>query len=126
MNKYVDFFANLCQQDYQFQRYRPSHIAAAAVLAARRALCIKCVFCFLFCGVVRYQPVVCVFARSRKLRSCSCYVFAVAGGVPATRIVIVTLSVAFTATVAISAVLVLLGIGGVASTATPMYRLFSH
>lgn len=41
MNKYVDFFANLCQQDYQFQRYRPSHIAAAAVLAARRALCIK-------------------------------------------------------------------------------------
>lgn len=41
MNKYVDFFANLCQQDYQFQRYKPSHIAAAAILAARRALCIK-------------------------------------------------------------------------------------
>ncbi|CAN0009425.1 unnamed protein product [Hapterophycus canaliculatus] len=41
MNKYVDFFANLCQQDYQFQRYKPSHIAAAAILAARRALCIR-------------------------------------------------------------------------------------
>lgn len=40
MKKYVDFFANLCQQDYRFQRYRPSHIAAAAILAARRALCI--------------------------------------------------------------------------------------
>ncbi|CBN75925.1 cyclin D1 [Ectocarpus siliculosus] len=41
MNKYVDFFANLCQQGYQFQRYKPSHIAAAAILTARRALCIK-------------------------------------------------------------------------------------
>ncbi|CAM9968359.1 unnamed protein product, partial [Ectocarpus fasciculatus] len=41
MNKYVDFFANLCQQGYQFQRYKPSHIAATAILAARRALCIK-------------------------------------------------------------------------------------
>ena len=48
MKKYVDFFANLCQQDYQFQSYRPSHIAAASILAARRALCIKCVpWCFI-------------------------------------------------------------------------------
>ncbi|KAG5190821.1 cyclin-like protein [Tribonema minus] len=40
MKKYVEFFANLCQQDYSFQRHRPSTIAAASILAARRALCI--------------------------------------------------------------------------------------
>lgn len=44
MKKYVDFFANLSQQDYKFQGYRPSHIAAASIFAARKALCIKCVF----------------------------------------------------------------------------------
>ncbi|CAN0393523.1 unnamed protein product, partial [Discosporangium mesarthrocarpum] len=41
MNKYVEFFANLCQQHYRFQHYLPSHLAAVAVLAARRALCIR-------------------------------------------------------------------------------------
>jgi Cyclin, C-terminal domain len=41
MKKYVEFFANLCQQDYSFQRYLPSTIAAASVLAARRALCVQ-------------------------------------------------------------------------------------
>lgn len=58
MKKYVDFFANLCQQDYQFQRYRPSHIAAAAILAARRALCIMWVPSVLaVCPVSRQGPV---------------------------------------------------------------------
>jgi len=41
MKKYVEFFANLCQQDYSFQRHLPSTIAASSILAARRALCIQ-------------------------------------------------------------------------------------
>lgn len=36
--KYHQFFADLCQQDYSFQQYLPSHLAAAIVLCARRAL----------------------------------------------------------------------------------------
>jgi hypothetical protein len=41
MKKYVEFFANLCQQDYGFLQHMPSEIAAASILAARRALCIS-------------------------------------------------------------------------------------
>jgi len=38
VKKYADFFCNLALQDYAFQRYLPTQLAAAAVLAARVAL----------------------------------------------------------------------------------------
>ncbi|CAM9397541.1 unnamed protein product, partial [Phaeothamnion confervicola] len=40
VKKYVEFFANLCQQDHRFLDHTQSAIAAASVLSARRALCI--------------------------------------------------------------------------------------
>ena len=39
--KYTDFFTDMCQQEYQFYCYPPSLLAAAIVLAARRALNIR-------------------------------------------------------------------------------------
>jgi cyclin A len=38
VKKYADFFAELCLQEYGFQRYIPSVMAAAVVAAARRAV----------------------------------------------------------------------------------------
>jgi len=38
VRKYVEFFCNLTLQDYQFQRYHSTHLAAAIVLATRVAL----------------------------------------------------------------------------------------
>lgn len=36
--KYVDFFADLCQHEYEFQEYFPSLVAAATIAAGRTAL----------------------------------------------------------------------------------------
>ena len=36
--KYMDFFVDLCQQEFAFQQYSPSMLAAAIVAASRRAL----------------------------------------------------------------------------------------
>jgi hypothetical protein len=36
--KYTNFFTDMCQQDYSFARYPPSLLAAAIVVASRRAL----------------------------------------------------------------------------------------
>jgi hypothetical protein len=41
MQKYTDFFADLTLQEYDFNQYRPSLLAAAIVCAARKALAIK-------------------------------------------------------------------------------------
>eukprot|EP00947_MAST-08B_sp_MAST-8B-sp1_P003609 g3609.t1 len=41
MKKYCDFFADLCLQEYAFQQYVPSVLAASIILAARRALRIR-------------------------------------------------------------------------------------
>eukprot|EP00937_MAST-01D_sp_MAST-1D-sp2_P001889 g1889.t1 len=38
VQKYAEFFADLCLQDYNFQRYAPSLLAAAIVTASRKAL----------------------------------------------------------------------------------------
>lgn len=38
MSKYLDFFADLCAQEYSFERFPPSVLAGAIVVAARRAL----------------------------------------------------------------------------------------
>jgi Cyclin, N-terminal domain/Cyclin, C-terminal domain len=38
VKKYADFFCNLTMQDYSFQRYLPTHLAAAILLASRVAL----------------------------------------------------------------------------------------
>ncbi len=38
VRKYADFFAELCLQEYAFQSYAPSVMAAAVVAAARRAV----------------------------------------------------------------------------------------
>lgn len=38
IKKYAEFFCNLALQDYSFQQYRPSKLAAAAVMASRVAL----------------------------------------------------------------------------------------
>jgi hypothetical protein len=38
IKKYADFFCNLTLQDYSFQRYLPTHLAAAILLASRVAL----------------------------------------------------------------------------------------
>ena len=40
VRKYAVFFANLCLQDYKFARFLPSHLGAAIICAARRALCV--------------------------------------------------------------------------------------
>jgi hypothetical protein len=38
VRKYADFFAELCLQEYAFQKFHPSVLAAAVVAAARRAV----------------------------------------------------------------------------------------
>ena len=38
MKRYIEFFADLCLQDYAFQRFSPSMMAAAIVMASRKAL----------------------------------------------------------------------------------------
>jgi hypothetical protein len=38
MKKYVDFFANLCLQEYSFEFYNQSELAGAILMASRRAL----------------------------------------------------------------------------------------
>ena len=38
VKKYADFFCNLTLQEYSFQQYLPSHLAAAIILASRVAL----------------------------------------------------------------------------------------
>lgn len=41
VKKYAEFFCNLTLQEYAFQQYRPSHLAAAILLASRVALQIE-------------------------------------------------------------------------------------
>ena len=41
MKRYIEFFADLCLQDYTFQRFSPSMMAAAIVMASRKALAIR-------------------------------------------------------------------------------------
>lgn len=41
VRKYADFFCNLTLQEYSFQQYLPSHLAAAIILASRVALNIE-------------------------------------------------------------------------------------
>jgi hypothetical protein len=38
LKKYCEFFANLCMQDYSFQQFYPSELAASIIMASRRAL----------------------------------------------------------------------------------------
>ena len=38
VKKYMDFFCDLAQQEFAFQKYTPSVLAAAVVVASRRAL----------------------------------------------------------------------------------------
>ena len=38
VQKYAEFFADLCLQDYDFQRYPPSLLSAAILTASRKAL----------------------------------------------------------------------------------------
>jgi len=38
VKKYAEFFCNLCLQEYSFQQYAPSHLAAAIILSSRVAL----------------------------------------------------------------------------------------
>ena len=38
IKKYADFFCNLTMQEYQFQKYLPSQLAAAVLMASREAL----------------------------------------------------------------------------------------
>lgn len=38
VHRYIEFFAELCLQDYQFQRFSPSMMAAAIIMASRKAL----------------------------------------------------------------------------------------
>merc|ERR1712160_211497 len=38
VKKYADFFCNLTLQEYSFQQYLPSELAAAILLASREAL----------------------------------------------------------------------------------------
>lgn len=38
VRKYAEFFCNLCLQEYSFQQYLPTHLAAAIILASRVAL----------------------------------------------------------------------------------------
>ena len=45
MKKYGDFFADLCLQEYSFQQYPSSLLAAAVVMASRRALAIVPYWC---------------------------------------------------------------------------------
>ena len=41
MKRYIEFFADLCLQDYAFQRFAPSMMAASIVMASRKALGIR-------------------------------------------------------------------------------------
>ena len=41
MKRYIEFFADLCQQDYTFQQFPPSMMAAAVIMASRKALGIR-------------------------------------------------------------------------------------
>jgi hypothetical protein len=41
LSRYLDFFADLCCQEYRFSQYLPSALAAAIVLATRRALFVE-------------------------------------------------------------------------------------
>lgn len=54
LRKYVDFFADLCLQDYSFQQYPPSILAAGIVAASRRALNVRPVWCPALSELVRY------------------------------------------------------------------------
>ncbi len=38
LKKYTDFFADLCLQDFSFNTFAPSLLAAAMVVASRRSL----------------------------------------------------------------------------------------
>eukprot|EP00743_Colponemidia_sp_Colp-15_P012918 GILK01014848.1.p1 GENE.GILK01014848.1~~GILK01014848.1.p1 ORF type:complete len:288 (-),score=33.84 GILK01014848.1:116-868(-) len=44
VRKYAEFFASICLQDYSFQRFRPSLLASACIVAARRAIRITPLF----------------------------------------------------------------------------------
>lgn len=41
VKKYAEFFCNLCLQDYSFQQYAPTQLAAAIILSSRVALQLK-------------------------------------------------------------------------------------
>ena len=41
VKRYIDFFADLCLQDYSFQKHSPSLMAAAIIMASRKALSIR-------------------------------------------------------------------------------------
>ena len=41
MKRYIEFFADLCLQDYAFQRFSPSMMAGAIIIASRKALGIR-------------------------------------------------------------------------------------
>jgi hypothetical protein len=45
VNKYLQFFSDLCLQEYSFQKYRTSLLASAIIAASRRALYIKPLWC---------------------------------------------------------------------------------
>ena len=55
MLKYTNFFSDLCLQEYGFQAYAPSLLAAAIVVAARRALIIRPLWTPPLGGVLRYS-----------------------------------------------------------------------
>lgn len=56
MAKYTDFFSDMCAQEYSFHRYSPSLLAAAIVLASRRALNISPAWNPALHSVLTYDP----------------------------------------------------------------------
>lgn len=55
MKKYGDFFADLCLQEYSFQQYPSSLLAAAVVMASRRALAIVPYWCPELSALAEYK-----------------------------------------------------------------------
>ncbi|CAG9320075.1 CCNJL_3 [Blepharisma stoltei] len=44
VNKYADFFVEMCLQEYELTQYTPENIACACIAAARKAVDIRCVW----------------------------------------------------------------------------------
>ena len=60
LKKYSDFYADLCLQEYAFQQYPPSLLAAAIVLAARKAINIRPLWSAALEPVLGYSEAACM------------------------------------------------------------------
>jgi hypothetical protein len=65
LDKYTDFFADLCLQDYSFQQYDPSLLAAAIVLASRRTIYVRPLFNPALTAVLGYPEAALVECHNR-------------------------------------------------------------